>query len=284
MKKVNLAWHTKSLGVYGQAIIGDQPKLAFAWLGEQNKNAEFPVLSAFTNCRESFIAALWRTLTVDIPRNEWTASILYDRNIPIGKLLTPDLHVRMLIREVSKVSGPAAAFSDRAKQVLGIFEKYLGWRRTKIYQVGGVCPAKIASDCTGKIRVQDYVFDFSRKWARSPELLSLYLMIVKLCQFNIWDKFESVNDLQAVANLAKQIRGTEIIPYFTRTSQLWIPILDRVNELFMSQKIRSNYEDYEGTYGFHVFVANQNPRSVVSKRWAKIRKELKIKGIRSNDL
>ena len=136
--------------------------------------------------------------------------------------------------------------------------------------------AKISEEYKNRIKFNDYLFEIPKKWARSPELLSLYFMIVKLCQFNLWDDFHKVEDLPKVANKIKSEprRNNEIIQYFTKTFKFWIPVLDRINELFMSQTAYENFKHYNGYCGFHVFVLNQGGTSYAAKKWNKIRKEM----------
>lgn len=275
MKKVKLYSIKKNNNYYAQWISGTDTKIHLAWSGKSNKDGEFPILGSFTSCREVFICALWRCICEPIPRPDYASTILYNRNTLTEELL-PDTRVRVVVRHISKTNEATKEFPVRAKRVLNIFERYLGWRLTRISLAEGECSAKITAEYSNTIKASDYLFEFSKKWARSPELLSLYLMIVKLCQYNIWDNFGDVKDLPKVVHAVcgTSRKGDEIVKFFTGTYKYWIPVLDRIDELFMKQNTHDNFEHYDGSYGFHVFVLNQVVRSPAQKKWKKIRKEL----------
>ena len=273
MKKVKIS---RKPGAYYAHLInsGSFPNINFAWMSKANKDNEFQMLSSFAHCREVFINSLCNCICEEIPRNSYN-SLLYDRNISLTDLL-PDTRARIMVAHVSRISESPKGFPTRAKRVLNIFERYLGWRLTRISICEGKCCSTVYKDYEHTVKVNDYLFEFSKKWTRSPELLSLYLLIVKLCRYTLWENFHNVEDLPKMVSKvnSRSINDEEIRHCFKSTCKYWKPVLDRVDELFMHQSAYENFRHYDGINGFHTFVLNKDVRSSAAKKWKKIRKEL----------
>jgi len=271
MKKVKLLYNKGNH--YAQNITSERTGLSFAWMGKSDKNGEFRSLSGLAYCREIFISSLWRRI---IQVEESYNHLFYNSKISMNEII-PGTRVRVMVRCVSQKNTDPDEFPTRAKRVLNIFEKYLGWRPTTISKSEDDIGHLIFNEYRKKIQAHEYLFEFSKKWVRSPELLSFYFLIVKLCQFNMWDNFNNLTDLPNVASKAKVIptHEGELKRCFVKTYKFWLPVLDRVDELFMRQSTLKNFEFYDNTYGFHRFVFGQGLRYVAAKKWDKIRKELK---------
>jgi len=93
----------------------------------------------------------------------------------------------------------------------------------------------------------------------------------------MWDNFNNLVDIPSVVSKAKVIptHESELKRCFVKTYKFWLPVLDRVDELFMRQSTLKNFEFYDNTYGFHRFVFGQGLRHAAAKKWDKVRKELK---------
>jgi len=271
MKKVKLLWQNRD--GYSQAINSSQTGLRLAWAGKSNKDGAFPSLSSFAYCREIFVSSLWRRI---LKIDDTYSHTFYNHKITASEII-PSTRVRVIVRCISQAHTNPDEFPTRAKRVLNIFEKYLGWRPTTISAGKDDISHIVLNEYKKKVQAHDYLFEFSKKWARSPELLSLYLLIVKLCQFDLWGNFDNLSDLPSVASKTRIIPTHEhgIKNCLVKTYKLWLPVLDRVDELFMRQSVLNNFQHYNGTYGFHMFVLGQIVQSSAAIKWKKIRKELK---------
>jgi len=272
MKEVKLLQHNRN-NHYAHNVTNERTGLSFAWIGKSDKSGEFQVLSELAYCREIFISSLWRRI---IQIEESYSNLLYNPKISVNEII-PATRVRVMVRCVSQRNTDSDEFPTRAKRVLNIFEKYLGWRPTTISKSKDSIDHLIFNEYKKKIQAHEYLFEFSKKWTRSPELLSFYLLIVKLCQFNMWDNFNNLVDIPSVVSKAKVIptHESELKRCFVKTYKFWLPVLDRVDELFMRQSTLKNFEFYDNTYGFHRFVFGQGLRHAAAKKWDKVRKELK---------
>jgi len=272
MKEVKLLQYNRN-NHYAHNVTNERTGLSFAWIGKSDKSGEFQVLSGLAYCREIFISSLWRRI---IQIEESYNHFFYNPKISVNEII-PATRVRVMVRCVSQRNTDSDEFPTRAKRVLNIFEKYLGWRPTTISKSKDSIDHLIFHDYRKKVQAHEYLFEFSKKWTRSPELLSFYLLIVKLCQFNMWDNFNNLVDIPSVVSKAKVIptHESELKRCFVKTYKFWLPVLDRVDELFMRQSTLKNFEFYDNTYGFHRFVFGQGLRYVAAKKWDKVRKELK---------
>ena len=262
MKEVKVDWIEKyipTLSDYTSASV------MFAW-ATIPKNDVFPQVCRFQTCRETFI---------DIFRNLVHPSNSYGYSRKIDRRRT-----RIIVgRQYSRITTESNFLKHmvdndewmiRACRVLNKFEKRLKWTLTKLYKVEQL-------PILTERRVGAYVFTANSKWMHSPQLMSLYLLILRLCRFKAWDDFKKATpeNLKEVYKKLKSVRCGSNSQMFSDKSfmrhsyEYWFTMLDNVDELFLNRDISTIYKTNHAHYGIQSLVKDSADR-VTLERWDKM--------------
>jgi len=137
------------------------PRIEFAWLGKLTpKKTRVKLHTYFHGCRETFAAAFTAfddEKGCEISK-DYACIALYKR------------HSKPTARQRMSFEAKLA----KAIKIIHHYEKMVGWKRTKIYRA-----TVVQDDYTDKSLLL-YVVDGSRLWLRSPHLLSLYTLLLRM--------------------------------------------------------------------------------------------------------
>jgi hypothetical protein len=136
-----------------------------------------------------------------------------------------------------------------AKRVLNIFSKHLGWGLTNMYDAG--------NDRTVANNTVAYVITASKNWMHCPQLLSFYLLILRIAispqsknMFKDFNKFEdliktkrSINNADKNSKMSSDMgKLAQIIPY--------LPLIFKNREkLFFDKSLKEQYRINTGSHG-----------------------------------
>ena len=141
-------------------------------------------------------------------------------------------------------------WAEKSIKLLHIYEKIAGWPLTK--------PYKVKTD-NGE-RTLLYYFLGSRRWVKAPYLLSLYILLVRLCKLENFDNFKTHDDLiKIVEDISKRGKSSNISMderHALDTIPYWKTIIGYYSDLFRKKKIEyywstdrlstDSYVSYEG--------------------------------------
>jgi hypothetical protein len=210
--------------------------LLFCWLGTP-RNKTYQQSSTWHGCRETFTGELKRQVT-------GTAKEVVNNKIDTRRL-------RIAVMRRSKVvnksdSEKKDAFDTNwmceAMRILNLFEKKLGWSLTSVAKVKGHSVHTDGSNI--------FVFAASCKWLRSPQLLSLYLLLLRLCRNKSFKKMNNFDDLPKVYDELLVIAGSnEDAKHFVLVYKYLHTILENCDELFFQRTIKTAYTLNQANYG-----------------------------------
>jgi hypothetical protein len=142
-----------------------------------------------------------------------------------------------------------------------VVEKYLGWPLTAVYKDNSA----EARDKESKANV--YIFASSSKWMRAPQLLSLYLLLIRLSSIRAFSRFSSLEKLlEKMVEVSKGYRvpkndrlglGDEDRDYGVSIAPYLKDILDNVDKLFFSRTLDQNFLAQNGCFGIYGLIEHR---------------------------
>ena len=254
MKEAKIKWTDNIDMVNVYTPIG----VSFCWLGKPT-NKVFPQASTFHGCRETF-AGVWGQ---HYQRCKWK-----------GQEHLGNRKLRICIcdkRNSNTVSKQAATANDKwiteAVRLLNILERYQGWSLTRAYKCG---------QPEGKALML-YALSGSCKWLRAPQLLSLYLLVVRIAK--LYTKTKTIKGLADFEKVAKntnvggsyQLRGD--FTHFSRTIDYWKLILDNHKHLFFDRSQKDNFLTNPGANGITNLVSLKRADKFIADRFKTLLKQ-----------
>jgi hypothetical protein len=248
VKKVSVKW-TTSRNPTNCLYPGGH--ISFAWLTAPTKKGLLSIASGWHGCRETFTQELCKLskkspnapTKMDLSRVRIAVARKHaiKKTYPAtsGDIPKPELDI---MYEVD------VKWMKESVRLLNIMEKSQGWALSQVKEC--VDPDYYN---TGVVM---FVFTSSCKWMRSSQLLSLYLLIIRLGYF--WDEFSNfgeIGDLEAVAKKFSDEKhyysGNSGIDrsWFLKTWKNWEPLLDNHRKLFFERSMLSNYSVTFGNMG-----------------------------------
>lgn len=242
----------------------------FSWLSSKVKGA-YEQSTAWHTCRETFCTALGR-----VSGAKWKPNTT-ERPLNVRKL-----RIAVLRKHASTLTAKARKkeidndlrWMKESVRLLNLMEKNLGWSLTRVYKcvdqdyVGG---PKLSADDT-----HVYVFFGSAKWLRSPQLLSLYMLNIRLGR--LFKETAGYKKLSGLSKLNDKLEKNAYkykgqvksdIKWFTKTYKWWETVLDNHKVLFFDRPLRENYRLNDGVNGINELVRGNADRSIKNK-WNKI--------------
>lgn len=233
MKKIKMNWWTSN-SIYDMY---QNNGISFCWAAPV-KPREYKQVSVVDNCRELFSYRLRQFLhpatQTDFKQKD---SDPFNINRFFFCAITKNKHwTSKFTRE----------WVIEAQRVINIFEKNLGWGLTKVYNIESKTPF-----------VETYLFSASAKWLRAPQLISLYLLLLRLGVNKSIKQFKNLDDLENTIKTFKTLMLQKKVSehlmtdmnYLIRIKDYIPMILKNVNSLFFCQKVEENYRNcnsYEG--------------------------------------
>jgi hypothetical protein len=263
------------------------PAYKFRWLDKMSGGA-YQVLDVWHECRETFSA---RFKVVYDERYNFSSSS--DK----GTLRYMDRRkFRVLVHVYSSEKKTLDDFEGdikTAKRIVNIFEKYLGWSLTTVREAKDKegFYGKSSTKMKGNNRALGYVFVASSKWMRSPQLISLYLLLIRLGRLKDYLKdFKAFSDLHKVVEKIKgkdsnsayadRIRrelgdyqtGNDA-SYLCRMHEKLPLILDNVKEVFFKSTRAKNFRENAWNWGITSLLNSDRASKDIISRWKDIEKK-----------
>jgi len=232
--------------------------ILFSWLTIPQKNV-FPQVSGWHSCRESFATEICRALGV----GKWS----YSRKLNLRRMRFAVIRkYNIKATNSAKETNYDIKWMKNAKRILNIFEKYLGWGLTTVYITD--------SESVGKnVNANVFVFLGSVKWMRSPQLISLYLLILRLSRHNHFQKIKSMDDLNKWVEKTRTNKYQDVV-YLKTVYPYLFSILDNVEYLFFKRSMKENFTKQDGYNGINCML-NGISDNVTTARFNKIKEKVK---------
>ena len=214
----------------------DAPNVYFAtrsiqwtWCSKAKNGKVKPLSESWIHCRETVASCFKRDLFSKAkPENRtdvMTARIL--AGISVRRNISDE--------EYEKVRKQFYAKMERAVNFINILEKKHGWQETKLYGIDCVKtdvdrPITIACLLTG-----------SRKWLRSPHMISLWLLILRTAGHKyLWNPKSQEELSRKMFNYLEKVKGGDA-QYMRTSYPYWDKIMSNHDKLFKGFPMKRNY-------------------------------------------
>jgi len=244
---------------YSPANLYSTKDIYFSWLTAPKKNVLYQI-TKWHSCRETFVGELNKQFD---EKRKWPYK--YEINTTHTRFAATHKYINnMHINHFEKTCANNLRCAKHAKRLLNLFEKYLGWGLTTIY--------KCNNDNFTKHRIDMFVVYGSAKWLRSPQLMSLYLLIIRLSKNEYFQTLKNINDIKKFSSNIKNNDSQDII-FWKRINPYLFRILDNVNDLFFHQSIKNSHTEQSGTSGINNLV-NGYSNKVTNGVFCKIKNDI----------
>ena len=159
------------------------------------------------------------------------------------------------------------------KVMVNAIEKHYGWPLTKIY------PVKLNED-------QDNVTDYngfyyisaSKRWIKSPHMLSMFLLLFRIAitnhKFKFKTKIRSLKSLFKVLDDAAEKSNLGEIVYYKAHGPRWKVVLDNYRKLFGQRDLEDLYypggHDYFFSEGINTLCDDDSKDEVLNTEFEKL--------------
>jgi hypothetical protein len=245
------------------------PNPHFSWFGKK-EGAYYPQVTGWHSCRETFVDEL---------RHVFAAN-----NIGGNYLKMSTRKLNILVKFKSEKQKRAAGFKARVTEttkwmkegvrLINIFEKYMGWSLTRL--------GRVSNQTLGKKKLSTYytvVYSLqgSAKWLRAPQLMSLYLLIIRLGRFHKDTKkaFKSMDDLnelsKAISVRRQEGQANGDAKFFKGIKPHLSTILDNRQTLFFYRTAKEHYQHNDGFRGITKLIKGEADTDLMNRfnnaRW-----------------
>jgi hypothetical protein len=256
MKKVKIDWngnYNPTISLYESEIV------RFSWLAPGKTKSEFSQVTGWHSCRETFTGEICKFVSLKVP-HIWTPK----RDLDFKKTQVA------VVRRHKKTDFVKNTKSDLkwmrcSARMLNVFEKSQGWSLTHV----GMCDdPNIENDS-----INVFTFNSSPKWMHAPQLLSIYLLIIRLGRFyEEFSKFKSVDDLENMYKIFSKDRDKRTMTdpaWFIETWKYWMLVLNNHNILFFGKSLKENYRSNNGESGIKYLIRGCADKDIL-KVWKEI--------------
>jgi len=242
----------------------------FAWVSRA-EGGERRQVSEFMTCRETFIDRLRKQIesnNVVVPKNR--VAFL------VGRAISYDC------TKITKERFQKRFYEDmrRAVRIANILEAHVGWTRTRMFATNGTPTRRNAAA---------YLITGSAKWMRSPHLLSLYALIMRMGRFEAYDNANTIEGFMEITKKIcnKQLGGQGLNGdrnWMRQTQYCWLPLLENVNTVYKGFTLKRSYshkylkQDSGFSEGIWRLAKGRTTDLEVKNRWSELKKTLKLKG------
>ena len=265
MKVARIAWnHSKPTGMYVTSIP------AFSWVGVSKEGVR-PQVSEWMTCRESFAHHFREALEqnkVQVPKNR----VCFMMGQCVNFQAKASVHANFQKRFLEEMK--------RGVKLVNLFEAYAGWTRTRLFAVSGLKEQHGAA----------YLITGPSRWLRSPQLFSLYCLLLRLGRFVQFDKVNTFRGFLEKCDeiVDKKLGGSNKSgdrEWIRLTKKAWIPLIDHMDVIYKGRTLRRNWHkkyltgsDNGFSEGIHRLVANTTADAALRKRWQNLTTSLAKKG------
>lgn len=257
-------------------------------------------LTGLHTCRETFIKELRNMYAPDNPdrvfpkieTKKLRAFIARKKVYPNFRKRAYPTKPESLRREeeIKKFVSESDVWMKEAKRCLNLFEKRAGWVLTTVRALTD------AEEESGKSSLAErgsvaYAFTGSSRWMKSPQLLSLYFLIIRLCGSGIMRHMISCEDATKLTELEefKKVMATNSASSYSHsiyindfnhlkdTCNYWTTIIDHHKYLFDDSGPETNFKQNNAQAGITKLSKNDISieGNVVGERWSELLRKLK---------
>lgn len=245
MKTIQVKWNAVSSTTSSNPYYSPNPQ--FGWFGKKVGD-HYLQASSWHGCRETLVSMVRRLHTATTVPTSFT------------KIVTGSLRILVKFKSKGKDNAPGFKTSENevtkwmkeSVRMVNIFEKYMGWPLTRLSRVSDqtICNKKLSS-----FRTIIFGLEGSGKWMRSPQLLSLYLLIIRLGRFHGCTKeaFKKIGDLielsKVISATKKEGQANDDAKFLRGIRPLLLTILDNRKTLFFRRSAKEHFTNNLGNYG-----------------------------------
>jgi hypothetical protein len=242
MKKIRINW-VPSKSPVNSIYEGTGTK--FSWLAPGKNASELLQVTGWHSCRETFTGEICKFVSKANP-SPWVNT----RGLDLKKTRVAIVHKHRKSDFFTNTEIDLK-WVKCAVRLLNIFEKSQGWSLTR----ASMCEdLDVHNSCSNV-----FCFNSSPRWMQASQLLSLYLLIIRLGRYYTeFAKFKKVTDLEDVykifskdAELKKQTDPSN----FLETWKYWMLMLNNHADLFFSKTLEENYKPNTGAYGIKYMIS-----------------------------
>lgn len=145
----------------------------------------------------------------------------------------PTDKMRMIFRWYSGKKASQASYLEQAEQwalrsaeVLRVFDRCAGWPLTRVYQLD-----------VGKKSdwLRAYYYWSSRRWMKASYLVSLYVLLVRMCKDERITGFKNIDELVKLVKTTDKLKNDN--HYAKYSAPYWKSIMKGYPDLFMKRKM-----------------------------------------------
>jgi hypothetical protein len=237
----------------------------FGCAQEPDKDGEIRLVSGLHTCREGLFHQM--------------RSRICDNTDPTTQ---PTDKMRMIFRwYVNNASSSAEKkkideeWAKRSVAVLQAFDKLAGWPLTRVYKLD-----------TGKDWLQAYYYHSSRRWMKSSYLVSLYILLVRMCADTRITGFKDFNGLvktiKKITDSGPSLKSDQ--SYVLNSLPYWEAIMKGYPDLFRKHKLPYYWDTSRlggsvngGSEGIQYLVNGNTKYTEIRQELMKIKKNLEAK-------
>ena len=266
-----------------ETVIYANDSVKFAWLAKPTKEGIYKLATNWHSCRETFIYELHKISKKekDAPKSidltHTRIAIVRKHNIQKinGKIVFPKKDGTDIGKTIDECYENDIKWMKASLRILNIVEKTQGWGLSQLKKVTDI-------DYCRNTGIGLFIFNSSVKWMRSPQLLSLYLLLIRLGRFHEeFSNFEEFSDLKKVH---KNILGKKVVEYsgnmdkqfFNRSFRMWELMLDNHRNLFFKKSLLKNHLESKSSWGIDE-LEKFNAIKEVKDLWAELKKQETLK-------
>lgn len=195
----------------------------------------------FDTCRETVIGFLRAQLeAANANRKKKTSLIDLKRTRLILFVKASGQHTERIIDNFRKKKDKEILISLK---LVNHYERKLGWPRTKMQKLDNRDAFLDSSGNNISNTVNMYMVVGSSRWMKSPHLLSLYMLLLRLGVRGFKAEFETHTQLlKELEDFGKKHRTKSDVSYVRATYDKWDILLESYDKLFGKRTIKSLYD------------------------------------------
>ena len=272
MKTIQIKWKSTCSPLTNCMYYTPNPQ--FSWFGVKDGDY-YKQVTGWHGCRETFSNEVRRKLGINY-----------------SSVQHPDMtlkYLRILVLGKSEKGASKAKFAKNLAnqnkwmkegvRMVNILERKLGWSLSRLYKVED---KTLSGKYLSNEKIYIHALTGSAKWMRAPQLLSLYLLFIRLGRFHentgVFTKFSDLGNLVKSLDKVpgKEGQGSRDVGYLRRIVKYLETILENRQELFFNRTIDQIYRHNDGMNGINSLVSGDADPTMKSS-WLKI-KRAKTKG------
>ena len=227
------------------------------------ENGAYQVRGTWQDCRELYCSRFKALFDKNYMRS-------YDNEVEAIDLRKT--RVMVFVKETKTIIRSKECMAASLK-LINIFERYLGWSLSTL-SIGVPCNESIGEN------PELFVFIGSSKWLRSPQLLSLYLLLIRVGLMRRYRK--RVFDVKDIGDLEAKIKALgKVNAYMVRRdigsfkrlfNKELVLLMDNIDKVFFKNRRQVQYIQSAFAEGMDRFLTNGNGPKQTVEAWKEIKK------------